>query len=54
MSVFEKRVLRRISVLQMEELIGGWRECHHEGIHDSFMSLNISKVKSRRFKMNGT
>jgi hypothetical protein len=32
--VFEKRVLRRIFGLEMDEVIGGWGKLHNEELHN--------------------
>jgi hypothetical protein len=47
--VFEKRALRRIFGLKMEEVTGGWRKLHNE-IYILNSSQNISKgIYSRKF-----
>jgi hypothetical protein len=34
--IFENRVLKRISVPKMYEIIGGWRKMHNEELHNLF------------------
>jgi hypothetical protein len=34
--VFENRVLRRIFVLKRDEVTGGWRKLHNEGLHNLY------------------
>jgi hypothetical protein len=49
--VFENRVLRRIFGLKGDEVTGGWRKLHNEGLHDLYSSPNIiTIIKSRRMR----
>jgi hypothetical protein len=40
----KKRVLRKISGLQGEELTGDWRKLHNEGLHDLYSTPNVIRV----------
>jgi len=42
--VFENRVLRRIFAPKREEVAGGWRRLHNEGLHDFYVSMNTIRV----------
>jgi hypothetical protein len=47
--VFENRVLRRIFGPKREEVVGGWRRLHNEGLHNLYASTDVIRVvKSRR------
>jgi hypothetical protein len=47
--MFENRVLRRTFGPQREEVAGGWRRLHIDGIHNLNASVNnITETKSRR------
>jgi hypothetical protein len=47
--VFENRVLRRISGLRRDEMMGGWRKLHNEELRDLNSSPSIIRIiKSRR------
>jgi hypothetical protein len=47
--LFEDRVLRQISILKKDEVTGGWRKLHNEGLHDLYSSPSIIRIlKSRR------
>jgi hypothetical protein len=47
--VFENTALRRIFGPKRDEVTGGWRKLHNEGLHDLYSSPNIVRViKSRR------
>jgi hypothetical protein len=47
--VFENRVLRRIFGPKRDEVMGGWRKLHHEGLHNLYSSPSIIRmIKSRR------
>jgi hypothetical protein len=39
--VFENRVLRRTFEPKREEVEGGWRRLHNEGLHNLYASPNI-------------
>jgi hypothetical protein len=46
--VFENRILRGIFGPQREEVTGGWRRLHNEGLHKFYASPNIIRmIKSR-------
>jgi hypothetical protein len=52
--VFENRVLRRMSVLKREEVIGGWRRLHNVELHNLYYSPSIIRIiKSRRIRWAG-
>jgi hypothetical protein len=52
--VFENRVLRRIFGPKKEEMAGGWRRLHNEGLNISYVSPNIiSMIKSRKMGWAG-
>jgi hypothetical protein len=54
LTVFEKRVLRRISVSKMNEIIGGWRNLHNEELHNFYTSPStIRMIKSMGMKWAG-
>jgi hypothetical protein len=47
--VFENRVLRKIFEPKRDEVIGGWRKLHNEGLHNMYSSPSIIRmIKSRR------
>jgi hypothetical protein len=47
--MFEKTVLRRISVSKKDETIGGWRKLHPDELHNLYSLPNVIRtVKSRR------
>jgi hypothetical protein len=49
--VFENRVLRRIFGPKRDEVTGGWRKLHKEGLHNLYFSPNtIRMIKSRRLR----
>jgi hypothetical protein len=49
--VFENRVLRRIFGPKKDEVTGGWRKLHNEGLHSLFSSPSIIRmIKSRRVR----
>jgi hypothetical protein len=49
LKVFENRVLRRIFGLKRDEMIGGWRKLHDEGLHNLYSCPSIIGImKSRR------
>jgi hypothetical protein len=44
-------VLRRIFVRRRDEVTGGWRKLHNEGLHNLYCSPSIiRKVQSRRVR----
>jgi hypothetical protein len=45
-------VLRKIFVLEREEVAGGWRKMHSKEIHDLYRPLYIIRVNKSR-KMDG-
>jgi hypothetical protein len=48
LSVFEKRVLRRIFGPKRDEVTGEWRKLHNEELHILYSSQNIIRqIKSR-------
>jgi hypothetical protein len=52
--VFENRVLRRIFGLKREEVAGGWRRLHNEGLRNLSASLSIVReIKSRSMRWAG-
>jgi hypothetical protein len=49
--VFENRLLRRIFGAKREEVTGGWREVHNEGLRNLYSSPSIIRIiKSRRMR----
>jgi hypothetical protein len=47
-------VLRRISGLQRDDVMGGWRKLHNEELHTSYSLPSIIRIiKSRRMSMKG-
>jgi len=42
--MFENRVLRRTFGLEREEVAGGWRRLHNEGLHKLCVSSNVMRV----------
>jgi hypothetical protein len=49
--VFENRVLRRIFGQNRDEMKGGWRKLHNEGLHNLHSSpIIIRMIKSRRMR----
>jgi hypothetical protein len=51
LSVFEKRVLRRIFGPKRGEMTGDWIKMHNEEIHNLYSSPNIIRmIKSRRVR----
>jgi hypothetical protein len=52
--MFENKVLRRIFVPKRDEVTGGCRKLHNEGLHNLYSSPSIIRmIKSRRMKWTG-
>jgi hypothetical protein len=52
--VFEKRVLREIFGPKRDEVTGGWRKLHNEGLHELYSSPSINRIiKSMRMRWAG-
>jgi hypothetical protein len=52
--VFEDRVLMRTFGLKKDEVMGGQRKLHNEGLHDVYSSPSIIRIiKSRRMRSVG-
>jgi hypothetical protein len=52
--VFEKKVLRRIFGPRRDEVTGGWRKLHNEGLRDLYSLPSIIRIiKSRRMRWAG-
>jgi hypothetical protein len=52
--VFENRMLRRIFGPKRDEVRGGWRKLHNEGLHNLYSSPSIIRmIKSRRMRWAG-
>jgi hypothetical protein len=52
--MFENRVLRRIFGPKGDEVTGGWRKLHNEGLHNLYSSPSIIRmIKSRRMRWSG-
>jgi hypothetical protein len=48
------RLLRRIFGPKREEVTGGWRKMHNEGLHNLYSSPTIIRIiKSRRMRWTG-
>jgi hypothetical protein len=55
LTVFESRVLRRIFGPKRDEVTGGWRKLHNEGLHNLYSSPSIIRMnKSRRMRWAGS
>jgi hypothetical protein len=53
-SVFENRVLRRISGLKRDEVTGGWRKLHSEEHHNLCSSISIFRmIQSMKIRWAG-
>jgi hypothetical protein len=49
--VFQNRVLRRIFGPKRDEVTGGWRKLHNEGLHSLYCSPSIIRmIKSNRMR----
>jgi hypothetical protein len=48
LSVFENRVLRKISGPKRDEVIRGWRKLHKEELRDLYFSPNITGITTSR------
>jgi hypothetical protein len=49
LKVFENRVLRRLFPPKREEMVGGWRKLHNEGLHNVYSSPYVIRmIQSRR------
>jgi hypothetical protein len=47
--MFESRVLRRMSGLKCDEIIGGWRKLHNIELHNfHFTPKSIGMIRSSR------
>jgi hypothetical protein len=46
--IFEKRALRRIFGPKREEVAGGWRRLHNEGLHNLYSSPNVKEDEMGR------
>jgi hypothetical protein len=44
LKLFENRVLRRIFGPKREEVVGGWRRLHDEGLNNFYNSPNIIRM----------
>jgi hypothetical protein len=53
MMVFENRVLKRIFEPKRDEVTGGLRKLHNEGLHNLYFSPIIIRMKSRRMRSAG-
>jgi hypothetical protein len=42
--VLENRVLRRIFGPKRDEVIGGWRKLHNEGVHNLYCPPSIIRI----------
>jgi hypothetical protein len=52
--VFENRVLRRIFGPKRDEVMGGWRKLHNEGLHDLYSSPStLRSINSRMVRFMG-
>jgi hypothetical protein len=52
--VFENRVLRRIFGPKRDEVTGGWRKLHNEGLYNLCSSPNIIRmIKRKRMRWAG-
>jgi hypothetical protein len=52
--MFENRVLTRTFGCKTEEVTGGWRKLHNEGLHNLYSSVTITgMIKSRMMRWAG-
>jgi hypothetical protein len=52
--VFENRVLRRLFGPKRDDVIGGWRKRHNEGLHNLNSAPSIIRmIKSKRMRWAG-
>jgi hypothetical protein len=52
--VFDNGVLRKIFGPKRDEVIGGWRKLHNEGLHNLYFLPSIIKIiRSRRIRWAG-
>jgi hypothetical protein len=52
--VFENRVPRRIFGPKRDDMTGGWRKLHNEGLHNLYSLKSIIRmIKSRRMRWSG-
>jgi hypothetical protein len=42
--MFENKVLRKISGLEIKGVTGGWRKLYNEEVHNLYTSLHIIRV----------
>jgi hypothetical protein len=54
LKIFENRVLRRIFGPKRDEVTGGWRKLHNEGLQGLYSSPSIVRlIKARRMRWAG-
>ena len=53
LTVFEKRVLRRIFGPRRDEVTGEWRKLHNKELNDLYSSSNIIRVIKSRIRLAG-
>jgi hypothetical protein len=53
LTVFEKRVLRRIFRPKRDEVTGGWRKLHNEELHSLYSSPSIIRMIKSRMRLLG-
>jgi hypothetical protein len=53
-TLFENRVLRRLSGPKRDKVTGGWRKLHNEELHNLYSSPSIIRmIKPRRMRWEG-